>query len=176
LYFVLTVCLISIGLLLGWVLSAWAGKDAWVALGAIGSWVGGLGALAAAAAALYISHRQEKRDTHKLYIEAYDIQSDVTFTNVGDRPSGHFKIIAYNSGFRPIELVKLVFVHEFGEGHLQITDCVVEAGRRSEWEYKNFITFISGKHMFSIYSNRLLDGDIKVMDATGIYHEVDKVN
>ncbi len=180
--FVATICLIAVGLLIGWVASSAFGANNWNALSAIGGWVGGLGAFYAAHVAIGLAKAQADRDTYKLKIEAYDVQGDVNFIKldsegniVSDRPSGYLKINAYNSGLRPIELVKLVYVHEHGTGHLPITSCFVEAGKRVEFGFPEAIYFTKGAAVFPIYSNRLLDGDIKVVDAAGVYHEVHEI-
>lgn len=177
-----TVCLIATGMLIGWVASSAFGANSWNALSAIGGWVGGLGAFYAAYVAIKIAREQAERDTYKLYIEAYDVQgteyitsSDSSGNIVNGRPMGHLKIKVYNSGLRPIELVKLIFIHEFGQGYIPITCCFVEAGKQNEWEYKDDIYFTYHNRIIPIDSNRLLDGDIEIMDAAGAYHKVHKV-
>ena len=139
-WFVVTFCLIALGFLFGWSMSSWAGKDVWTAIGAIGSWFGGFGAVYAAHVALKIANRQADEDTHKLKVNA--TFSDGLFivrdfeTSRDDFLYKEFRgtlvLQAYNSGRRPIELVRLVYTSEVYSGSIELKDFLIPAGCRRE--------------------------------------------
>jgi hypothetical protein len=115
-----------------------------------------------------------------LHIEGYDVkQSGATFlktdeqgNEIPDRGPGHLKLKAFNTGMRQIELIKVIYRYENSEFYIQMSGVLVEAGRQTIWEFKDAIFITSELGIFPIYSNRLLDFQLRVMDAAGVIHDV----
>lgn len=182
--FIASFCLIAVGLLIGWVASASFGSNSWNALSAIGSWIGGIGALAAAGAALFISHKQEIRDTYKLSVSIFEsfgkpiasfVISDEVTGKVIDRGEGFIVVRAQNSGLRSIEIVEIRYEYDGFKGALALNGFVVDPGRRAQIELKDKLVIIKGGSISRVWPNRLLDCNVTVMDAAGVIHEVHKV-
>lgn len=181
--FVASVCLIAVGLLVGWVSSSAFGGNSWNALSAIGGWVGGLGAFYAAFVATKIAREQADRDTYKLYVVASELKGGMVFSDirvggnlVQERHSGDLVLEAFNSGLRPIQIVKLNYIHdEFGSGSRRLHEFHVEAGKSAKWVWSERDGAVfNGNETISIYSNLLLECCLTVTDAAGVVHEVHK--
>lgn len=179
-WFVTTICLIGLGFLFGWSVAEWTGKDTWSAIGAIGSWFGGFGAVYAAFVALQIANRQSNEDTYKLKIETIfsdnllilrELEtSDDEFLH-GDF-NGKLILQAYNSGRRPIELVRLIYKSKISSGYIEFTEFLVPPGSRRKLEVmpSGFVDF--GHISKSLNIGFLFACDLSVEDAAGVIHQI----
>lgn len=179
--FVITVSLIALGFLFGWSMSAWAVKDAWTAIGAIGSWFGGFGAIYAAHVALKIANKQAMEDTynldvsaifnHELFIcmELWEPKED---DFLDGRYDGECVLEVYNSGKRPIEVTKLIYTSKFGVGEYLLSDFLIPAGSRRMQKVQLCEHVNLGQDIKEINSSFLLTCKLQVEDAAKELHHV----
>lgn len=186
-YFLLTVLLISLGVLFGIIISSSVEKsELWSAVSALGSWISGIGALAAGGIALYISYKQELRDTYKLRVNKsagipIDVNKAIYETKIVPTSSDVIITIdIFNYGLRPVQILEIkavqtgvVIFSKYPPPKLVVQPGTKESITIDSKEQLTITNQFAKSGLTNrpvISTNDIYNSDMYIVDAAGVEH------